>query len=64
MNWIHLFWHYLNWLEFITFILIPVAIVLLTLVYLYFNLRLIRLSMDSEIDELAFMSSISDTIES
>ncbi len=63
MKWLHIFWVYLNWLEFTTFIVLPIAVLLLTLVYIYFNLRLIRLSMEAEMDELSFMTSLTNKLE-
>lgn len=60
MRSLYFFWYHLNWLEFVTYVLIPTAIVLVILVYIYFNLRVFRLSMhlndDSKqkiIDELS-----------
>lgn len=42
MRSLYFFWYYLNWLEFVTYVLIPTAIVLVILVYIYFNLSLFR----------------------
>lgn len=52
MKTIYLFWTQFNWLEFVTYILIPTSIVLIILVYLYFNIKLLKLSLDFEIDFL------------
>lgn len=46
MKGLYFFWYYLNWLEFVTYVIIPSAILLVTLVYIYFNLKIFRLSMN------------------
>lgn len=46
MRSLYFFWYYLNWLEFVTYIIIPTSIVLVILVYIYFNLKVFRLSMN------------------
>jgi hypothetical protein len=46
MNNFYVFWSTLNGLEFITYVLIPSAMLLIILVYIYFNARLIRLSIE------------------
>ena len=50
MNNICIFWNHFNWLEFVTYILIPTAMVLVILVYIYFNIRLFKLTFDFDID--------------
>lgn len=50
MNSIYIFWYQFNGLEFVTYIIIPVAIVLVILVYIYFNIKLIKLSFDFDLD--------------
>lgn len=47
MKSLYFLWYYLNWLELITFVLIPTAIVLIIFVYLYFNIELIKLTLGS-----------------
>ncbi len=42
MRSLYFFWYHLNWLEFVTYVVIPTAIVLVILVYIYFNLSLFR----------------------
>ncbi len=42
---LYFFWFYLNWLEFVTYVIIPSSILLVILVYIYFNLKVFRLSM-------------------
>lgn len=46
------FGYTLNWLEFVTYIIIPSSIILVILVYIFFNIRLIRLTMESNIEFL------------
>lgn len=50
MNNIYIFWTHFNWLEFVTYILIPTAIILVILLYIYFNIRLFKLTFDFDID--------------
>ena len=50
MKSLYFFWYYLNGLEFVTYILIPVAIVLVILVYLYFNADIIRSTIGFDLD--------------
>ena len=50
MRTIYLFWLQYNWLEFITYILIPTSIVLIILVYLFFNIELLKVSLNLEFD--------------
>lgn len=45
MRTLYFFWYHLNWLEFVTYIIIPASIILVILVYIYFNLKVFRLSM-------------------
>lgn len=52
MNTIYLFWSEFNWLEFVTYILIPTSITLVLLVYLYYNIQLLKLSFDFEMSFL------------
>lgn len=47
MRTIYFFWYTLDWLEFFTYVLIPASIILVILVYIYFNLRLLRFSVNS-----------------
>lgn len=42
-----IFWHTFNWLEFVTFIIIPWSIISIVLTYIFFNYRLIRISLES-----------------
>lgn len=49
MKTIYFFWNQLNWLEFVTYVLIPTSIVLVILVYLLFNVRIFKLSFDFDI---------------
>ena len=48
-----MFWSDLNWLEFVTYIIIPSSMLLIILIYLYFNIRLLRLSFDFDLSILA-----------
>ena len=50
---IYVFWSDLNWLEFVTYIIIPSSMLLVILIYLYFNIRLLRLSFDFDLSILA-----------
>ena len=50
---IYVFWAEFNGLEFVTYILIPSSILLVVLIYLYFNIRLLKLSFDFDISVLA-----------
>lgn len=43
MNTIEFFWYSFNWLEFVTYILIPLAMILMIVVYIVSNLKLIEL---------------------
>jgi len=37
-------WHTLNWLELVVYIIIPSSIILMILLYIYFNFELIKIS--------------------
>lgn len=50
MNSLYFFWTQLNWLEFVTYVLIPTAMVLVILTYIYFNIELLKLSFNFEIE--------------
>ncbi len=41
MRTIYFFGYYLNWLEFVTYVIIPLAILSMILVYIYFNINII-----------------------
>ncbi len=49
MDTIYILWYQLNWLEFVTFAILPIAVVVLSLVYLLFNIRLLKFSFDFDI---------------
>lgn len=46
MRYIHFFWYNLNWLEYVTYVLIPTAMVLMILVYILSNIRLLKISFE------------------
>lgn len=46
MRYIYFFWYHLNWLEFVTYVLIPTAMVLMVLVYILSNIKLLRISLE------------------
>ncbi len=50
MRTLYFFWYQLNWLEFVTYIVIPTSIVLMVLVYVYFNISLLRKSSKLTLD--------------
>ena len=49
---IYVFWVELNWLEFVTYVLVPTSMTLVILIYLYFNISLLKLSFDFDINLL------------
>lgn len=51
MRTIYFFWYNLNWLEYVTYVIIPSSIVLVILVFIYFNLRLLRTSLNVSQDD-------------
>jgi hypothetical protein len=46
MNYIYLLWNQLNWLEYVTYVIIPVTIILVILIFIYFNLSILRTSLN------------------
>lgn len=44
MRSLYFFWYHLNWLEFVTYVVIPAVMICMILVYIYFNLSLFRKS--------------------
>ncbi len=50
MKTIYFLWYQLNWLELVTYILIPTAMVLVILTYILFNVRALKLSFDVDIN--------------
>lgn len=51
MRTIYFLWYNLNWLEYVTYVIIPSSIVLVILVFIYFNLRLLRTSLNVSQDD-------------
>lgn len=45
---IYILWIELNWLEFVTYVIIPAAMILMILVYILFNLDGVKLSIGYE----------------
>jgi hypothetical protein len=60
MNHLFFIWFNFNWLEFVTYVIIPVAMLVYILLYIYFNIRLIRISLYSDIWELKEITKLSD----
>jgi hypothetical protein len=52
MKIIYFLWYQFNWLEFVTYILIPTSIILVLLTYILFNIKLLKLSFDFDIEFL------------
>ena len=52
MKSLYFFWYYLNWLEFVTYVLIPSAMILVILTYIFFNIELLRFALNLELDIL------------
>ena len=52
---LYFLWYELNWLEFITYVLIPNSIILVILVYIYFNISLIKISFDFDLSFLTIL---------
>ena len=50
MKSLYFLWYYLNWLELVTYVLIPTAMVLIILTYIFFNIELIRLTFNFDVD--------------
>lgn len=48
MRYIYFFWYHLNWLEFVTYVLIPTAMVLMVLVYILSNIKLLKISLEND----------------
>ncbi len=46
MKTLYFLWYQLNWLEFVTYVIIPSSIILVILVYIFFNLKVFRLSLN------------------
>ena len=47
-----IFWQQFDWLEFVTYIVIPGAMILVILTYILFTIRLLKLSFDIDLDFL------------
>ena len=57
---LYFLWYYLNWLEFVTYILIPSAIILIILVYIFFNIKILKLSYNFDIDFLDSLDKMNE----
>ncbi len=55
MRSLYFFWIQLNWLEFVVYILFPVSILAIILVYIYFNIQYMKLSYDVDLKILKFL---------
>lgn len=59
-NLIYVFWTPMNWLEFVTYVIIPSAIVLVILLYIFFNIRLLKLSFDYDLSLLPELDKLNN----
>lgn len=59
MRYFYVFWNTINWLEFVTYIIIPTAIITIILTYIFFNLRLIKMSIE---DNAELLNNIEDML--
>lgn len=50
MRTLYFFWYELNWLEFVTYILIPTSMILVILAYIYFNIEILKLTFNIEFE--------------
>lgn len=60
MHLYNIFWIYFNWLELVTYVLIPTAMVLIILLYIVANIKLIELSFGWDYSVLEKLDSFSN----
>lgn len=58
MRTLYFFWYHLNWLEFVTYVIIPSSIIIVILLYIFFNLKILRASMKISSEEKSILEDI------